>query len=526
MTTATKEMKPAYKIFVLDSEEYDSLYKHYPMKENDLKDSLGFASQKTRECFVRRTGFPEWDEATIMHEAMELLAKHSEHEDENAIRWKKGKDIFASIIPAIVGGIATILTGGGAAPLVGPTMASILGGAASAGTSAITQKNMSSSGQINPLGVVLSGVGSGLAGSAMMPGVTAASQAGKGFLGQLGGGLLGTAPTEVAKGTSGLLGSGGNLLGIGTKSLAPIGSAIYPAGTPVGVTNMGTYSQFPGGSVQGLASAPVSTAPQTIGMGQSILGSAIGSGIGSTLAKTASNAPIAPTEVAPQSGLPSTISNLGKEAGKLVTPQNILGAGSLLASTMPKTPEFQMPDTVEQIRAKLLSGGSLTEQGMLAKAELSNILKSTPQELYPTANDAYYNAALRRTRDAYGVAKKNLDAQYNLAGVYGSGEHLAAQADLQQRLTNAEADLFAQTEARNFELARTAKYQAIQDSLGVDKEVMDDLVGLTGLDVQVAAMMYGAKVEDVKAIREALGTIGSELLMKGNVQGQAQQQIQ
>ena len=94
------KMKPTYKIFVLDSEEYDSLHKHYPMKKEDLEGSLGFAYGKTKEAFIRRTGVQEWDEETIIHEAEELLAKHSTHEDENAIRWKKG-GAMKSIVPII-----------------------------------------------------------------------------------------------------------------------------------------------------------------------------------------------------------------------------------------------------------------------------------------------------------------------------------------------------------------------------------------------------------------------------------------
>src|SRR3990167_463142 len=139
MTTAT--MKPTYKVFVLDEDEFNGLHKYIPeVKKEDLEQGLGFANPKTRECYVKRTGVKEWDDETIIHEAMELLAKHSSHEDEENIRWKKGKDIFSKIIPLVVGGVVTALTGGGAAPLVGSTMASILGGAASAGTSARSEE--------------------------------------------------------------------------------------------------------------------------------------------------------------------------------------------------------------------------------------------------------------------------------------------------------------------------------------------------------------------------------------------------
>ena len=44
---------------------------------------------------------------------------------------------------------------------------------------------------------------------------------------------------------------------------------------------------------------------------------------------------------------------------------------------------------------------------------------------------------------------------------------------------------------------------------------MDDLIGLTSLDVETAARAYGARVEDVKQIRESLGTLGIELLLRG-----------
>lgn len=565
---ALKEMKPTYKIFVLDSEEYDSLHKHFPMKKEDLEGSFGFSYGKTKEAFVRRTAYPEWDEATIVHEAMELLAKHSEHEDINNIRWKKGKDIFSSIIPGLVGLLLAPFTAGASLPIALGVPA--LG---AAGTAAITQKNMSSSGEINPLGIALSGAGGALGAGAMAPGMAASSTGS--YLGKLGSGLLGTAPTTTAAGTSGLVGSGGKILGIGAGSLAPTTGVVTGGnslantfnasqaanpllGSPV--TLGGVTSNITGGVARGLTAAipalASSIAPTGEASGMNLLGntpktttpsisatqpSRLTSAFEATQpakpfsVPTSINTPTnfgssglpaiqAPVEVAPKTGI---LGSLGKEAGKLITPQNILGAGSLLGSTMGETPEFQMPDTVEQIRAKLLSPqGGLTQIGQQAQLELGNILKSTPQELYPPQNDAYYQAALRRTRDSYATAKKNLDAQYNLAGVYGSGEHLAAQDKLQQQLTNAETDLYAQTEARNFELARTAKYQAIQDSLGVDKNVMDDLVGLTGLDVQTAAMVYGAKVKDVKSIREALGTIGSELLTRGTVTGNTQQAIQ
>ena len=196
-------------------------------------------------------------------------------------------------------------------------------------------------------------------------------------------------------------------------------------------------------------------------------------------------------------------------------PETILGAGSLLASMAPKTPQFQMPSSVAELQSKLMSGQALSPLGQQARTELSRIMTATPTELFPTATDEYYNAALRRTRESYAEAGKQLDAAYNVAGVYGSGEHLAEKAKLQENLARTESALAAETEQRRFELAKTQQYQALQDSLGVDKDTMDDLVGLTGLSVQTAAIMYGAQTADVQAIREALGTLGVEMILKG-----------
>ena len=65
-------------------------------------------------------------------------------------------------------------------------------------------------------------------------------------------------------------------------------------------------------------------------------------------------------------------------------------------------------------------------------------------------------------------------------------------------------------------MGRTEKYQAIQTSLGVDKDTMDALLGLTGLDVFVASQIYNVKAADVEELRKSMGTLGSELLLRGS----------
>lgn len=531
-------MGKTYTVQVLTDKEFNNL------PYQGISDSLGIADKAKGLAFVRETGIKDFDRATLIHEIDHLVSTHCTHQDEFGIMHKKGKDIFANIIPMVVGGIVTALTGGGAAPLVGPTMAAILGGASAAGSSALTQSQMSSSGKINPLNVVLSGVGSGLAGKGILSGVNASKAAGGGILGQTFSGIQGAVGiTPAAAQTTNALTSTGSVI---SKVPGAAASATLPSGAPAmasapasgilpnaaaNLASAGIPSNILGNatpalnwSAQSVAPTAAQTVGQTVGQTAGLSSGNLLGGINAAApgVATPSIAP-APATVNPPVSTVDPKSGLMSALGKITTANNLLGGGSLLSSTMMKSPQFEMPSSIEDIRQKLLSGGALTEQGTLAKAELSNILKSTPEELYPTENDAYYNAALRRTRDSYAEAQKQLDAAYNMAGVYGSGEHLAQKAKMQEELARTESALAAETESRRFELARTAKYQAIQDSLGVDKNTMDDLVGLTGLDVQTAAMVYGAKTQDVQQIREALGTLGVELLVRGNTKQQTVQ---
>jgi len=533
-----------------------------------LENSAGFADKEKGEAYVRANAVKGIEDATIQHEIQELLATTSTHE-KDGIRFGWFRNLFGFSSQPAVNVVAPTLAAILAAPL-GP----VASAAAAAGTSAITQKL--NTGSVSPLQVGLAGVGGGLAGGGMGAGVQTAKGAGSSYLGQVGSGLLGYTPTATTAGTSGLLGSGGHVLGIGAGSLAPTGAAssltaspaaqtaaqgLVSGATNIGMKTAGTVASTAAPSVLGAIAPAVAAGLQgPVTSAQSAQGltnlSQVPSAtpattnlLGNTPATTL-NAPVAPAQATPalsstpqvaqapvvptegvgggsniQTPNVAKASWLDKTKDKLwnigTDPSTILGAGSLMASMGQQAPAFEQPQSVDYLRQQLMQQleggqyGGLTEVGKQAQVELGNILSSTPQELYPTESDAYYNAALRRTRETYANAEKQLDAQYNLTGMYGSGEHLEAKRKLQEELSQTESGLYAQTEARNFELARTEKYNAIQTALGVDKNVMDDLVGLTGYDVQTAAAIYGAKAADVTAMREALGTLGVELLLRG-----------
>lgn len=500
----------SYKIKVLKSDDFDKLFGGH----RRVKESAGIADPEDKIAYIRQTGNESYDDDTLHHELGELLNPEGSHAVLIGDKTLYCKSFFSKLGNIAKNYVAPIALG--LIPGVGPVLAGLYSGI----------NNYQTSGNLGQaaLSGVLSGAGSALGqgSTGYKAAVDASKAAGGGILGQTlsgGQGILqqavgslpsfgqGGANAGITKAlTPGAVGSLGNQLGVMTNTVGQIGSNIDKITAPgfVPATSAGALLNNALGATNNVS---LSGGAPT---GMNISGVNTGTGL------AASGNPAAPAS-----------KTLIEQAKGLVNVPNVLGATSILGSMAAPQPQFEMPSTVEDIRKKLLEQtqvdpvtgemkqGGLTEVGKQAQLELGNILKSTPQELYAPNKDAYYQAALRRTKTSYEEAKKNLDAAYNIAGVYGSGEHLAAQDKLAQQLTNAEADLFAQTEQRNFEFAQNQKYQAIQTALGVDKDTMDDILGLTALDVESAARAYGAKVEDVKQIREAMGTLGVELILRG-----------
>jgi hypothetical protein len=95
--------------------------------------------------------------------------------------------------------------------------------------------------------------------------------------------------------------------------------------------------------------------------------------------------------------------------------------------------------------------------------------------------------------EGYTDARKELDTIYNQAGMLDSGEYRDAVATLATKKADAEELLAAQ----------------------IDEQTMNDLLGLTNLDVQIAAAKYGADAADITALRQILGTAGGTMLSSG-----------
>ncbi len=509
-----EKLKPTYKMFFLDEEDFNNLDKDLPyMTKEKLKDSLGFANPKTGEAYIRKTGVAELDDTTLEHEFNELLAKTSPDEIDG-IRYKKGGALrtVLPVLAAFIPGIGPIVS---AALNVGmnqyaqsrhpeelgkPSFGSALmqgasgyfGGQAAQG--AIRGGTAAAAGFGNKLGGILGGAlgmtpaasttkagqaALGL-GAAPMQGPVTASQSAMGYtnLSQVPSNILGSAAADVA-----------------AKTLGSLQGPVTSAQAAQGYTNL---SQVPMGG------AVLNIKPQT---GTPNL-------LGQTPASTSTlNAATGTAGAAPVTAEPTLMSRLGSILKK---PETILGGASILGSMAGEQPTMEEVD-IESIVSGLKSGEGLSPLGQQARTSLSEIMKAKPGELYPTATDEYYNAAFRQTREAYKRAQESLAQRYNLIdpNYQQNGEYQYLASRLDQELADIEKDFSVTEEQRRFELGRSTQYRAIKDALAVDDAAMQELLGFTGLSVKQASDKYAVEAGDVDELRRALGNLGGQLITSG-----------
>jgi hypothetical protein len=159
---------------------------------------------------------------------------------------------------------------------------------------------------------------------------------------------------------------------------------------------------------------------------------------------------------------------LGSVLGSLASPAIQTAAGLLTtgASALPANAEFENVASLEQLRNEIATKGS---------------------------SPALYTRAKRALEEGYTDARTELDTIYNQAGMIDSGEYRDAVAKLETKKADANELLAAQ----------------------IDEQTMNDLLGLTNLDVSIAAAKYGADAADVAALRQILGTAGGTMLSSG-----------
>jgi hypothetical protein len=449
------------RINILDDGEYLNLHKKVKVSEKELEDSLGFADQSTGNAYIRQTGVDGIDEATIMHEVSELLADESNHEDANGFRWKKWGKPFRALTGTGASQKGTIFgntlptvanIGLGAIPGIGPALATGYGA---------YRGSQEGGGVKGGLLGALTGYGLGNVGPAIKGGI--------------GGAMAGTG---LMKGASEGLNSYG-LNPMISKALG-LGSAATPSTTRAGFTASGGLKDalLPQAVAQPtLNSVPGALTSYGAGVGSANIYSALSkSNIFSTTPTTPTVQPTSqvPDITTPTTNLGATVEAAPKQTGlqkvlsSIASPlaQTLLGAGTTAASTLPKNAEFENVASLEQLRNEIATNGS---------------------------SPALYTRAKRALEEGYTDARTELDTIYNQAGMIDSGEYRDAVAKLETKKADANELLAAQ----------------------IDEQTLNDLLGLTNMEVNIAAAKYGADANDISTLRQILGTAGGTMLSSG-----------
>ena len=87
-----------YEIKVLDSKDFDNISKSDSRYSYVDDTNFGFSDREKSIAYVRDTKIHDLNKYLINHELEELIDEHSDHEDPNGIRHKKGPKFFKEIL--------------------------------------------------------------------------------------------------------------------------------------------------------------------------------------------------------------------------------------------------------------------------------------------------------------------------------------------------------------------------------------------------------------------------------------------
>lgn len=199
-------------------------------------------------------------------------------------------------------------------------------------------------------------------------------------------------------------------------------------------------------------------------------------------------------------------------------PENLLGIASMTGSALQRTPDYQGPAYLGQLTEAMLGGKGISDIDKQSRALLGDVQMGEGRWGYEGASDEYFNAATRRIDESYEQAEKDLLKRYKHYGGEESQDFNMALQRLRQDQAREKAAIGTEMEERKWVAAQNRSYDAIKAGLGLGDADMKNLLGLTGMAVEEAAMKYGAEVADVMSLREALGLGGATMLNMGATQ--------
>lgn len=315
---------------------------------------------------------------------------------------------------------------------------------------------------------------------------------------------------ETGTGLTAGSGLAGNLAtGFGTGLQNYINTPLIPGiqGTSgSGIANAVT-GLFGGGATSAAPSVSTATTPSATGFGSSALNSYNAATAGSGLTSGPSAAMSGGTSQGGGLGLSGLFKN--PSAG-------LLGLGLMGASAIPQTPAYQQPSSVQDLRNQINSGG--TPLGQSTSAELQNLISSPVGSMFAgeaPASNAYAQQNMALLDQSMQQDMQTLDSQYAAAGMANSGEHNQARQQLMDKYAQQKQDMLTTLTYQNTQSDITSKMSALSQASGMDQNTLNDLAGLSGLDVAAASAKYGVDAQSVNSLRQMLGTAGTLLTAGG-----------
>jgi hypothetical protein len=398
----------------------------------------------------------------------------------------------------------------GMVPGVGPFLSSAMGAAGMSGVGGFQGTDSGlGKGIMDTIGGGLAGWGVGGLGKGIQSGISGAmgGQAGSSMLGNFGTGFK-SGLSQYGATTAAPFKKVGSYFG----SLSPAASGAASGGTSGALSNALTTSYLTG----------TPGAPTTAGVG-SMLSGQLPTGVASAMGMDAAGAGML------GAGANAMINSTAAQAPKgldfgsrmvsfIKDPTNLAGLAMMGGSAMipgAEAPDTFMPSYMGELTSKLLGEGAISDLAKQGRGQLSDAMMKEGAYKTDLPTDEYYQAATRKIDEAYDEAMENMKRQYKRYGAEDSQDFNMAVQGIEQDRAREKAALQAETIERRYVQDTNRAYDAVKTSLNVDDKVMADLLGLAGMSMEEAAMMYGAEVADVQSLREMLGMGGAALLQSG-----------
>jgi len=475
-----------FTIEVMSPEKFENLPYRY------AKDSFGLCDRKNGKIFLMDLGDGRLNRLTLDHEMDEMIAKYSNHEDEDGIRYKHKKtwrNATIGILTAALGG--GLMAGGGAAAAPAAT---------GTGTTTAATGTTLYGGAAPATGYTAGGIGAGgnmatagqmFAAPTLTAGGAAVGAAGAGSLaGSAGAGL--TAGKTAATGTGLTAAAAGKTATAGKTAGALDAFSIPKTTTPAVPKSTGSIG------AQGIAK------PATTGNVSRLYG-----GPAPSVAKAGLPSAGQTSSAASQGGIMTKL--LGKS-----WPKTLAGFAIPMAAQGMKQPEMPESAEVASLSEKIKGGdGAVTPIGTLGLEKLTGRLGAE----YSGLPEDYKTAQLANFDNAYKDAKDSLVSRYKQlrpgADIETDSAFRKDMMKLESDWAQKKSNYIANLEHQHQQEFLTREAEDMRTALGVDEQTFNRYADIAQLDLDRIMLEYGIDYATAAQFKEIFGKFGGMMMQKG-----------